>query len=112
MQWQWNLILRDYNEAKEYIEDIKDICDDFEGLCQRNLAANTGAVPCITKFQYAVGANYLKFKIYINNNIISSHPIFIIHLLLKDFVIINYIEVALNFINIDVTSLCNLNYIF
>ncbi|XP_020227930.1 2-oxoglutarate and iron-dependent oxygenase JMJD4 isoform X2 [Cajanus cajan] len=38
----WNLLLRDYNEAKEYIEDIKDICDDFEGLCQRNLAANTG----------------------------------------------------------------------
>ena len=44
MLWQWNLLLRDYNEAKEYIEDIKDICDDFEGLCQRNLAANTGAV--------------------------------------------------------------------
>ena len=39
---QWNLLLRDYAEAKEYIEDIKDICDDFEGLCQRNLAANTG----------------------------------------------------------------------
>ncbi|KAA3459687.1 jmjC domain-containing protein 4 [Gossypium australe] len=38
----WNLLLRDYKEAKEYIEDIKDICDDFEGLCQRNLAANTG----------------------------------------------------------------------
>lgn len=34
---------RDYNEAKEYIEDIRDICDDFEGLCQRNLAANTGS---------------------------------------------------------------------
>lgn len=39
---QWDLLLRDYNEAKEYIEDIRDICDDFEGLCQRNLAANTG----------------------------------------------------------------------
>ncbi|KAH9776294.1 JmjC domain-containing protein [Citrus sinensis] len=38
----WDLLLRDYNEAKEYIEDIRDICDDFEGLCQRNLAANTG----------------------------------------------------------------------
>ncbi|PQQ06989.1 hypothetical protein Pyn_18266 [Prunus yedoensis var. nudiflora] len=37
----WDLLLRDYNEAKEYIEDIKDICDDFEGLCQCNLAANT-----------------------------------------------------------------------
>ncbi|KAL7222807.1 hypothetical protein ACSBR1_024497 [Camellia fascicularis] len=40
--WVWDLLFRDYNEAKEYIEDIKDICDDFEGLCQRNLAANTG----------------------------------------------------------------------
>ncbi|PON96689.1 JmjC domain containing protein [Trema orientale] len=40
--WVWDLLLKDYNEAKEYIEDIKDICDDFEGLCQRNLAANTG----------------------------------------------------------------------
>ncbi|WJX39129.1 hypothetical protein P8452_26708 [Trifolium repens] len=42
LSWVWNLLLRDYNEAKEYIEDIKDICDDFECLCQRNLAANTG----------------------------------------------------------------------
>ncbi|KAK4257042.1 hypothetical protein QN277_006686 [Acacia crassicarpa] len=42
LSWVWNLLLRDYNEAKEYIEDIKDICDDFEGLCQRNLFANTG----------------------------------------------------------------------
>ncbi|XP_062116192.1 arginine-specific demethylase JMJ20 isoform X2 [Humulus lupulus] len=40
--WVWDLLLKDYNEAKEYIEDIKDICDDFVGLCQRNLAANTG----------------------------------------------------------------------
>ena len=40
--FQWDLLVRDYKEAKEYIEDIKDICDDFEGLCQRNLAANTG----------------------------------------------------------------------
>lgn len=39
---QWDLLLKDYNEAKEYIEDVRDICDDFEGLCQRNLAANTG----------------------------------------------------------------------
>ncbi|XP_040987060.1 2-oxoglutarate and iron-dependent oxygenase JMJD4 isoform X2 [Juglans microcarpa x Juglans regia] len=42
LSWVWNLLLRDYDEAKEYIEDIRDICDDFEGLCQRNLAANTG----------------------------------------------------------------------
>lgn len=41
---QWDLLLRDYKEAKEYIEDIRDICDDFEGLCQRNLAANTGKI--------------------------------------------------------------------
>ncbi|XP_031501361.1 uncharacterized protein LOC116265001 [Nymphaea colorata] len=40
--WVWSLLVKDYNEAKEYIEDIRDICDDFEGLCQRNLAANTG----------------------------------------------------------------------
>ncbi|MED6211174.1 hypothetical protein PIB30_071164 [Stylosanthes scabra] len=42
LSWVWNLLLKDYNEAKEYIEDIKDVCEDFEGLCQRNLAANTG----------------------------------------------------------------------
>ncbi|KAF6157412.1 hypothetical protein GIB67_004350 [Kingdonia uniflora] len=42
LSWVWKLLLEDYNEAKEYIEDIRDICDDFEGLCQRNLAANTG----------------------------------------------------------------------
>ncbi|KAK6261258.1 hypothetical protein QUC31_007074 [Theobroma cacao] len=42
LSWVWDLLLRDYKEAKEYIEDIKDICDNFEGLCQRNLAANTG----------------------------------------------------------------------
>ncbi|CAK9138584.1 unnamed protein product [Ilex paraguariensis] len=46
LSWLWNLLLRDYAEAKEYIEDIKDICDDFEGLCQRNLAANTGMNFC------------------------------------------------------------------
>ena len=39
---QWDLLVGDYNEAKELIEDIRDICDDFESLCQRNLAANTG----------------------------------------------------------------------
>ncbi|KAG8378810.1 hypothetical protein BUALT_Bualt07G0023600 [Buddleja alternifolia] len=39
---QWDLLLREYHEAKAYIEDIKDICDNFEGLCQRNLAANAG----------------------------------------------------------------------
>lgn len=42
LPYVWDLLLRDYKEAKEYIEDIKDICEDFEGLCQRNLAANTG----------------------------------------------------------------------
>jgi len=39
------LLYEDYKIAKEYIEDIRDICDDFEGLCQRNLAANTGNIP-------------------------------------------------------------------
>ncbi|KAJ8449078.1 hypothetical protein Cgig2_004133 [Carnegiea gigantea] len=42
LDWVWNLLVGDYNEAKELIEDIRDICDDFEALCQRNLAANTG----------------------------------------------------------------------
>lgn len=42
LSWVWNLLVKDYKEAKEYIEDIRDICDDFESLCQRNLAANTG----------------------------------------------------------------------
>ncbi|XP_059303973.1 arginine-specific demethylase JMJ20 isoform X2 [Lycium ferocissimum] len=41
LSWVWDLLLRDYNEASEYIEDLKG-CDDFEELCQRNLAANTG----------------------------------------------------------------------
>ncbi|KAF5180815.1 Jmjc domain-containing protein [Thalictrum thalictroides] len=42
LSYVWKLLLKDYNEAKEYIEDIRDICEDFESLCQRNLAANTG----------------------------------------------------------------------
>ncbi|XP_065875119.1 arginine-specific demethylase JMJ20 isoform X2 [Euphorbia lathyris] len=42
LSWVWDLLWRDYNEAKGYIEDIREICDDFEALCQRNLAANTG----------------------------------------------------------------------
>ncbi|GFP90741.1 jmjc domain-containing protein 4 [Phtheirospermum japonicum] len=42
ISWVWDLLLREYHEAKGYIEDIKDICDDFEGLCQKNLAANAG----------------------------------------------------------------------
>ncbi|KAK1324357.1 F-box protein [Acorus calamus] len=42
LSWVWNLLVKDYNEAREYIDDIRDISDDFEGLCQRNLAANTG----------------------------------------------------------------------
>lgn len=39
---QWDLLLREYGEARWYIEDIKDICDNFEVLCQKNLAANAG----------------------------------------------------------------------
>ncbi|KAL6524504.1 hypothetical protein OROHE_016175 [Orobanche hederae] len=42
ISWVWDLLLREYHEAKGYIEDIKNICEDFEGLCQRNLAANAG----------------------------------------------------------------------
>ncbi|XP_010248583.1 PREDICTED: jmjC domain-containing protein 4 [Nelumbo nucifera] len=58
LSWVWELLVKDYNEAKEYIEDIRDICDDFEGLCQRNLAANTGMnlldfFICISRFSFA-----------------------------------------------------------
>ncbi|KAG0459928.1 hypothetical protein HPP92_023056 [Vanilla planifolia] len=42
LSWVWNLLLKDYVEAKEYIEDIREICNEFERICQRNLAANTG----------------------------------------------------------------------
>ncbi|CAA7034985.1 unnamed protein product [Microthlaspi erraticum] len=38
----WDLLWRDYKDTEESIEDIRDISDDFEDLCQRNLAANTG----------------------------------------------------------------------
>lgn len=41
LSYKWDLLLRDYLEAQECIEDLKG-CDDFEELCQRNLAANTG----------------------------------------------------------------------
>jgi hypothetical protein len=39
---QWNLLLADYSETVESIEDIRDIAENFEELCQRNLAANSG----------------------------------------------------------------------
>ncbi|GMH21500.1 hypothetical protein Nepgr_023342 [Nepenthes gracilis] len=42
LSWVWDLLRQDYEDAKDCIEDIRDISDDFEGLCQRNLAANTG----------------------------------------------------------------------
>ncbi|XP_027167362.1 jmjC domain-containing protein 4 [Coffea eugenioides] len=42
LSWVWDILLTDYKQARDLIEDIKEICDDFEGLCQRNLAANTG----------------------------------------------------------------------
>ncbi|XP_010550689.1 PREDICTED: jmjC domain-containing protein 4 [Tarenaya hassleriana] len=38
----WDLLWKDYKDTEESIEDIRDICDDFEAICQRNLAANTG----------------------------------------------------------------------
>ncbi|KAF2573657.1 hypothetical protein F2Q70_00000529 [Brassica cretica] len=38
----WDLLWKDYKDTEESIEDIRDISDDFEALCQRNLAANTG----------------------------------------------------------------------
>lgn len=66
LHWVWNLLHEDYKVAKEYIEDIRDICDDFEGLCQRNLAANTGM-------------NFYDFFIFITRfalaNVIELHHI-------------------------------------
>ncbi|XP_027904472.1 2-oxoglutarate and iron-dependent oxygenase JMJD4 isoform X2 [Vigna unguiculata] len=72
LSW-WNLLLRDYNEAKEYIEDIKDICDDFEGLCQRNLAANTGMnfYDFFTFMSYFTLANLVLLR-YINRRYVST----------------------------------------
>ncbi|XP_073274322.1 arginine-specific demethylase JMJ20-like isoform X1 [Primulina huaijiensis] len=46
ISWVWDLLLREYGEARWYIEDIKDVCDNFEGLCQKNLAANAGMDFC------------------------------------------------------------------
>ncbi|ESQ31603.1 hypothetical protein EUTSA_v10004134mg [Eutrema salsugineum] len=42
LSWVWDLLWKDYKDTEESIEDIRDISDDFEALCQRNLAANTG----------------------------------------------------------------------
>ncbi|CAK9273792.1 unnamed protein product [Sphagnum jensenii] len=42
LRWNWNLLLADYSETVESIEDIRDIAENFEELCQRNLAANSG----------------------------------------------------------------------
>ncbi|KZV52165.1 jmjC domain-containing protein 4-like [Dorcoceras hygrometricum] len=58
ISWVWDLLMREYGEARWYIEDIKDICDDFEGLCQKNLAANAGMDFCdlfifIIRFAFA-----------------------------------------------------------
>ena len=46
LEFQWDLLWKDYKDTEESIEDVRDICDDFEAICQRNLAANTGE--CIT----------------------------------------------------------------
>eukprot|EP00850_Spirogloea_muscicola_P014554 SM000105S13899 [mRNA] locus=s105:311789:314567:+ [translate_table: standard] len=42
IDWTWRLLQQDYDEARAAIVDIRDIADDFEALCQRNLAMNTG----------------------------------------------------------------------
>jgi hypothetical protein len=44
LRWNWNLLLADYSETVESIEDIRDIAENFEELCQRNLAANSGGL--------------------------------------------------------------------
>ncbi|KAL2608509.1 hypothetical protein R1flu_027082 [Riccia fluitans] len=52
ISWAWKLLKTDYRETVESIEDIRSISDDFELLCQRNLAANSGM-------------NYLDFTIFL-----------------------------------------------
>ncbi|MCO5599468.1 hypothetical protein L7F22_053572 [Adiantum nelumboides] len=42
LHWLCELVLIDYKEARASIEDIRLIADNFEELCQRNLAANSG----------------------------------------------------------------------
>lgn len=37
LDWVWNLLVGDYIEAKEYIEDIRDICDDFEARDRKSV---------------------------------------------------------------------------
>ncbi|KAJ4781619.1 Bifunctional arginine demethylase and lysyl-hydroxylase JMJD6 [Rhynchospora pubera] len=74
LSWVWNLLLEDYKIAKEYIEDIRDISDDFESLCQRNLAANTGMnlydfFIFITRFALA---NIIELH-HVPNSKIASH---------------------------------------
>ncbi|XP_020584962.1 jmjC domain-containing protein 4 isoform X2 [Phalaenopsis equestris] len=73
--WVWNLLVKDYTEAKEYIEDIREICDDFESICQRNLAANTGMnfydfFVFITRFALA---NLVLLRDLKNEEIVVSH---------------------------------------
>ncbi|KAK9816935.1 hypothetical protein WJX72_007187 [[Myrmecia] bisecta] len=44
IHWGWELLQREYQEAAEAIEDCRPMCEpaEFEGLVQRNLAANCG----------------------------------------------------------------------
>lgn len=42
LHWVWKLLLADYKETRASIEDIRSVADNFEELCQRNLAANSG----------------------------------------------------------------------
>ncbi|XP_002977533.2 jmjC domain-containing protein 4 isoform X2 [Selaginella moellendorffii] len=42
LHWVWRLLEDDYRDTVASIEDVRDISDDFETLCQRNLAANSG----------------------------------------------------------------------
>lgn len=63
---------RDYNEAKEYIEDIKDICDDFEGLCQRNLAANTGIIMGVILLVILLKMVYLRVILTVSKSLSNT----------------------------------------
>ncbi|KAG6544655.1 hypothetical protein Mapa_013845 [Marchantia paleacea] len=59
LHWAWKLLRKEYRETVESIEDIRSIANDFEMLCQRNLAANSGM-------------NYLDFAIFVAKMVDSN----------------------------------------
>ncbi|KAJ7556404.1 hypothetical protein O6H91_05G081700 [Diphasiastrum complanatum] len=52
LHWTWRLLTDDYKETVASIEDIREISDNFEYLCQRNLAANSAVLSQRMKICY------------------------------------------------------------